>query len=154
MILLSWASEALGYLEMAVTTVGPALDVTASLKVIPAFLAMCSTWLTHMRHAFLSFPSKVGMLAIRFFCCCFSFASSLFLRRIVCSICDSSRFPAPWLVGIGEGLVVKCGSTGGTVWSSPVRGDGWGLCYLCIWVCLIYAEPVCMCCCSGYFCCT
>ena len=50
----------LGYLEMAVTTVGPALDVTASWKVILACLAVCSTWLTHMRHAFLSFPSKVG----------------------------------------------------------------------------------------------
>ena len=126
MILLSWASEVLGYLEMAVTTVGPALDVTASLKVILACLAVCSTWLTYIRHAFLSFPSKVGMLAMRFFCCCFSFASSLFSCRIVCSICDSSRFPAPWLVGMGEGLVVKCGSTGGTVWSSPVHGEGCG----------------------------
>ena len=126
MILLSWASEALGYLEMAVTTVGPALDVTASLKVILACLAMCSTWLTHMRHAFLSFSLKMRMLAMRFFCCCFSFASSLFLCRIVCNICDSSRFPTPWLVGMGEGLVVKCGSTGGTVWSSPVHGKGCG----------------------------
>ena len=126
MILLSWASEALGYLKMAVTIVGPALDVTASLRVILACLAVCFTWLTHMRHAFLSFPLKVGLLAMRFFCCCFSFASSLFSRRIVCSICDSSRFPVPWLVGMGEGLVVKCGSTGGTVWSSPVHGDGCG----------------------------
>ena len=126
MILLSWASGALGYLEMAVITVGPAWDVTASLKVILACLAVCSTWLTHMRYAFLSFLSKVGMLAMRFFCCCFSFASSLFSRRIVCSICDSSRFPAPSLVGLGEGLVVKCGCTGGTVWLSPVCGDGCG----------------------------
>ena len=126
MILLSWASEVLGYLEMAVTTVGPALDVTASLKVILACLAMCSTWLTQMIHAFLSYLSKVGMFALRFFCFCFSFASSLFSCRIVCSICDSSRFPAPWLVGMGEGLVVKCGSTGGMVWSSPVHGEGCG----------------------------
>ena len=57
----------LGYLEMAVTTVGPAFDVTASQKVILACLAACSTWLTHMRHAFLSFQSKVGMLAMRSF---------------------------------------------------------------------------------------
>ena len=111
---------------MAVTTVGPALDVTASRKVILACLALCSMWLTHMSHAFLSFPSKVGMLARRFFFCCFSFASLLFSRKIVCSICDSSRFPVPWLAIMGEGLVVKCGSTGGTVWSSPVRGERCG----------------------------
>ena len=75
---------------------------------------------------FLVLSVKSGDVGMRLFCCCFSFASSLFSHKIVCSICDSSRFPAPWLVGMGEGLVVKCGSTGGMVWSSPVHGEGSG----------------------------
>ena len=82
-IFFSCASDAFGYLEMMVTTVGPALELTASLNDIFACRAVCSMWLTHMRQAFLSFLSKWGMLANKFFRCCSPLASSLFSFRQV-----------------------------------------------------------------------
>ena len=76
-------SEALGYLEMAVTTTVPAFAITASLSVICACFAVSFSWLRHSRQAVLSLPLKCGTLFSRCFLWSLILVSSLFSCRYV-----------------------------------------------------------------------
>ena len=109
MYCLSSASVASGVLVMKsciwVDTIGPPFATSTSLSVIFVLTAMWAHWLNHMRHAFLSFPSKMGMLASNSFLYSSSFVCCLFSSRNVTN-CWVMSAALPVLDGAGDGLVV------------------------------------------------
>ena len=68
----------------------------------------------------------MGMLASSSFRCSDKWFCVLFSFKWVTNICVRSAI-LPAFQGVGDGLVVKFGSTGGTVKLSAVCGDGYWL---------------------------
>ena len=87
MCCLSSVSVASGVLLMKICTcgdmIGPPFATNTSFSVILVLTAVCAHWLNHIRHAFLSFPSKIGMLASSSFLYSSSFACCLVSSRNV-----------------------------------------------------------------------
>ena len=112
---------------MAVTTVGPALDVTASRKVISSLFGCVFNVVNPHEACFLVLSVEGGDVGQEVLLLLFSvLLPHCFHIRLFVAFAIVQGFLYLGWQSLGEGLVVKCGSTGGTVWSSPVRGEGCG----------------------------